>query len=179
MKAYLLAALLLGGLLQNVGSVIAQTRTPVRASATKKKVGKAPLKKKKAAPKYKPAPPVDPTEGDNVDGDDLEIRRAAVDALGTMNGSVVVVDPTSGRILSMVNQKLALQSGFTPCSTIKLMTSLAALNEHLIEPSKVVRINRYLAFNLTTALAKSNNQYFSKLGAQLGFERVTRYAQML
>src|SRR5204862_4906514 len=117
-----------------VGSVIAQTRTPVRrATATKKKVGKTPLKKKKAAPKYKPAPPVDPTEGDNVDGDDLDIRRAAVDALGTMNGSVVVVDPTSGRILSMVNQKLALKSGFTPCSTIKLMTSLAALTENVVD----------------------------------------------
>src|SRR5262245_32735710 len=48
------------------------------------------------------------TDGDRIDGEDLQIRRAAVDALGPFNGSVVVVDPTTGRILSMVNQKLAL-----------------------------------------------------------------------
>src|SRR5438477_1545826 len=54
----------------------------------------------------------DSTDGDNVDGEDLDIRRAAVDALDKFNGSVVVVDPSTGRILSMVNQKLALSSGF-------------------------------------------------------------------
>src|SRR3974390_198797 len=63
-------------------------------------------------------PGVDPTVGDNVDGDDLVIRRAAVAALGTFAGSVVVVDPSNGRILSMVNQALALKTGFVPCSTI-------------------------------------------------------------
>jgi penicillin-binding protein 2 len=49
-----------------------------------------------------------------VDGDDLEVRRAAVDALGPYNGTVVVVDPQTGRVLTMVNQKTALDSGFTP-----------------------------------------------------------------
>ena len=48
-----------------------------------------------------------------------------------MNGSVVVVDPANGRVLSIVNQKLALKSGFIPCSTIKLVTALAALSEQL------------------------------------------------
>src|SRR6266700_414502 len=33
----------------------------------------------------------DSTHGDNVDGEDLAIRRAAVEALGSYNGSVVVV----------------------------------------------------------------------------------------
>jgi cell division protein FtsI/penicillin-binding protein 2 len=59
------------------------------------------------------------------------------------------------------------------------MTSLAALNEHIIDRSTFVRISRYGSFNLTTALAKSNNQYFSKLGNELGFERVSHYAQLL
>jgi penicillin-binding protein 2 len=172
MKLNILLALLLGGLVQNTASIWAQTRqasvAPARKTATRKVVRRV-----------RPAPPVDPTIGDNVDGEDLDIRRAAVAALGTMNGSVVVVDPSSGRVLTMVNQKLALKSGFTPCSTIKLMTSIAALNEHLIDRSTFIRISRYLSFNLTTALAKSNNQYFSILGNQLGFERVTHYAQML
>ena len=76
--------------------------------------------KKTVAAKRKPSPAVDPTIGDNVDGEDLDIRRAAVDALGQYNGSVVVVDPNTGRILTMVNQKVALSSGFQPCSTVKV-----------------------------------------------------------
>src|SRR4051812_26892786 len=44
----------------------------------------------------------DSTNGDNVDGEDIAIRRLAVEALGAYNGSVVVVDPENGRILSMV-----------------------------------------------------------------------------
>src|SRR5690348_547455 len=102
--------------------------------------------------KARPAAHIDPTLGDNVDGEDLVIRRAAVAALGPVNGSVVVVDPGTGRILTIVNQKLALKSGFTPCSTIKLVTSVAALNERVIDPDTTVSITRYLRFNLTTAL---------------------------
>src|SRR6185437_3948859 len=45
----------------------------------------------------------DSTVGDNVDGEDLVVRKAAVDALGPYNGSIVVADPQTGRILSMVN----------------------------------------------------------------------------
>jgi cell division protein FtsI/penicillin-binding protein 2 len=122
---------------------------------------------------------VDPTDGDNVDGDDLTIRRAAVAGLGPQSGSVVVVDPATGRVLTMVNQKLGLTTGFTPCSTIKLVTSLAALSEHIVDRDTSVSIARHVAFNLTNAIAKSNNQYFNILGTRLGFERVTRYAQML
>jgi cell division protein FtsI/penicillin-binding protein 2 len=184
MKAYILIALLLGGMLQNAGFLLAQTKkaAPSKKSATSKKkllASKSTGVRKKKAPHYKPAPPVDPTEGDNVDGEDLEIRRAAVEAIGTMNGSVVVVDPTTGRILTMVNQKLALQGGFTPCSTIKLVTSLAALTENVVSRDTVVPIARRTSFNLTNALAHSNNQYFSILGNRLGFERVTKYAHML
>ena len=79
----------------------------------------------------------------------------------------------------MVNQKLVLQAGFTPCSTIKLVTSLAALNEHVVERDTVIHLGRYTSFTLTTAIAHSNNDYFATLGTRLGFERVTRYAQML
>ena len=135
---------------------------------------------KKTAVKRPPAsPPVDPTDGDNVDGEDLTVRRAAVAALGTTRGSVVVADPNTGRVLTMVNQKLGLQAGFTPCSTIKLVTSLAALNEHVVERDTAIHIGRYTSFNLTTAIAHSNNDYFATLGSRLGFERVTRYAQLL
>ena len=62
----------------------------------------------------------DSTIGDDTAGEDPQVRKAAIGALGPMNGSVVVVDPTNGRILTMVNQQLALGGGFQPCSTIKV-----------------------------------------------------------
>ena len=55
------------------------------------------------------------TYGDAAAGEDPIVRAAAVDALGNMNGTVVAIEPTSGRVLAMVNQKLALSSGAQPC----------------------------------------------------------------
>jgi len=120
----------------------------------------------------------DSTVGDNVDGEDLVVRRAAVEALGPFNGAVVVVDPTTGRILTMVNQKLALGGGFTPCSTIKVSVALAALQEKLIERTTKVRLYGRTTMTLTEALARSNNYYFANLGVQLGYERVNYYARL-
>jgi penicillin-binding protein 2 len=177
-KSIFLAPLLTALLGLAAGAAVQQTTTSRATTAAKTtKVAKAGKNtKKKRLPKY---PPVDPTDGDNPDGDDLTVRRAAVDALGDQAGSIVVVDPHTGRILTMVNQRLALRSGFTPCSTIKLVTSLAALTEHVVEKDTTLHLGRYMQFNMTTALAKSNNQYFAALGNKLGFERVVHYAQML
>jgi cell division protein FtsI/penicillin-binding protein 2 len=122
---------------------------------------------------------MDPTLGDNVDGDDLTVRRAAVEALGAQNGSVVVVDAGTGRVLSVVNQKLAFSNGFTPCSTIKLVTALAALSEHVVARDDTIRIPRKGILSLDEAIAHSNNEYFGELGQRLGFDRVTRYAKMM
>lgn len=118
----------------------------------------------------------DVTEGDITTGDDPIVRQAAIDALGNMNGTVVAVEPTSGRILAMVNQKLALSSGAQPCSTIKLSVALAALSEDLITKDTEIRLGSRSRMNLTTALAHSNNAYFEALGRQLGFEKVSYYA---
>lgn len=119
----------------------------------------------------------DSTAGDFIDGEDLEIRKAAVSALGPYNGSVVVVDPQTGRILSMVNQKVALSSGFQPCSTIKISVALAGLREGLISPATKFR-QPGLRMDLTYALARSINFYFATLGTRLGFERVSYYAHL-
>ena len=118
----------------------------------------------------------DITEGDVTAGEDPVVRQAAIDALGNMNGTVVAVEPTSGRVLAMVNQKLALSSGAQPCSTIKLSVALAALSEGLITKETEVRLGGRYHMNLTMALAHSNNAYFEALGRQLGFERVAYYA---
>jgi len=120
----------------------------------------------------------DVTDGDAIGGEDLVVRQAAIDALGNMNGTVLAIQPTSGRVLAMVNQKMALSSGAQPCSTIKLSVALAALSEGIITKETQVRLGGRSHMNLTLALAHSNNAYFEALGRQLGFEKVEHYARM-
>jgi penicillin-binding protein 2 len=118
----------------------------------------------------------DVIEGDVSAGEDPVVRQAAVDALGNMNGTVLAIEPTSGRVLAMVNQKLALSSGAQPCSTIKLSVALAALSEGLVTKDTEIKLGRRSRINLTEALAHSNNAYFEAVGRQLGFEKVSYYA---
>jgi len=118
----------------------------------------------------------DITEGDVIAGEDAVVRAAAIEALGNMNGTVLAVDPDSGRVLSMVNQKLALSSGAQPCSTIKLTVALAALNERIVDKNTEIALGARSRMNLTSALAHSNNAYFEALGRRLGFEKVSYYA---
>jgi penicillin-binding protein 2 len=114
--------------------------------------------------------------GDITTGEDPVVRQAAVDALANMNGTVVAIEPTSGRVLAMVNQKLALSSGAQPCSTIKLSVALAALSEGLVSKETEVALGGRSRMNLTTAIAHSNNAYFEAVGRKLGFEKVAYYA---
>ena len=116
------------------------------------------------------------TAGDITAGEDPVVRAAAIQALGNMNGTVLAIDPSSGRILAMVNQKLALSSGAEPCSTIKVSVALAALKEGLITANTPVNLGGHYSLDLTTALARSVNLYFEVLGRAMGFERVKHYA---
>jgi penicillin-binding protein 2 len=118
------------------------------------------------------------TLGDVTGGEDPVVRQAAIQALGNMNGTALAIDPSSGRILAMVNQKLALSSGAEPCSTIKLAVGLAALDEGLINKDTPVNLGGHYTMTLTKALALSINPYFETLGRMLGFERVKHYANM-
>ena len=106
------------------------------------------------------------------------MRRAALDALGKLNGTVVVADPETGRILSIVNQRLAFRDGFQPCSTVKVPVALAALSESIVERDTRIRLYGRTSMTMTEALAKSSNQYFASLGQKLGFERVSYYAHL-
>ncbi len=120
----------------------------------------------------------DSTVGDSIEGEDLVVRKAAADALGPYNGTVVVADPQSGRILSIVNQKLGLKGAFQPCSTVKVVVSFASLSEGIVDSSTPVHLSRRVSLDMTTALARSNNNYFAKLGEELGFDRVQKYAHL-
>jgi len=120
----------------------------------------------------------DSTIGDKVDGDDLVVRRAAVEALGRYNGTVVAVDATTGRILTIVNQQLALSGGFQPCSTVKIAVALASLSEGIIDRVTPVRLYGRTRMDLTQALAHSNNYFFANLGVKLGYDKWAYYARL-
>src|ERR1700722_15224523 len=121
----------------------------------------------------------DPTKGHLTEFDDPIVREVAVQALGHEKGSVVAVDPSSGRILTIVNQQMAFSSGFEPCSTIKPFIALAALQEGVITSDTMIRVKRGRYMNLTEAMAHSNNEFFQQVGTQLGFDQEIKYERLL
>ena len=116
---------------------------------------------------------------DDTAGEDLEIRRIAVSALGNHAGTVVVMNPQTGQVYSIVNQQWGVREGFKPCSTIKLVTSLAGLNESVIDPANTTAISDSNRVNLTQALAYSKNDYFQQVGRQVGYEKMISYARRM
>jgi len=114
---------------------------------------------------------------DSTTGEDIEVRRAAVAALGNHAGTVVVMDPKTGRVYTVVNQEWALRRGFKPCSTIKLVTGVAGLCEKIIQPIETVSDGSKYRIDLTDALAYSNNSYFQHVGGQVGFDKMVTYAR--
>lgn len=115
---------------------------------------------------------------DSTTGEDMEVRRVAVAALGNRAGTVVVMDPKTGQVYTVVNQEWALRRGFKPCSTVKLVTGLAGLTEKVIDPASTVNVSSN-SLDLTDSLAYSNNGYFQNVGGRVGFERMIQYAREL
>ncbi|HUF02653.1 MAG TPA: penicillin-binding transpeptidase domain-containing protein [Aridibacter sp.] len=115
---------------------------------------------------------------DDLSGEDLEIRRVALEALGTAAGTVVVMNAQNGQILTIVNQDWAIRNAFKPCSTIKIVTGIAGYSEELIRRDGSLANGSY-RLGLDQALAYSNNAYFQKVGAELGNEKMIFYAGRL
>ena len=149
------------------------TKTPAKKSTAKKTTKKRASRSPWKAPNY-----ADSANGDVWEGDDPDVRQAAVDALGKLNGAVVVTDANTGRVLTVVGQKTAYKDGFQPCSTIKVPVALAALSESLVDRLTQIRLYGNTKMAMTEALAKSNNQYFASLGEKLGFDRMSYYARL-
>ena len=116
---------------------------------------------------------------DSTVGEDLEVRKAAVEALGHHAGTVVVMDPKSGRVYTVVNQDWGLRRGFKPCSTIKLVTGVAGISEKVISPMETASDGGNYRIDLTDALAYSNNSYFQHVGGVVGFDKMVGYAREL
>ena len=142
--------------------------------------GKPSSRSHRYAPRYRGVPTfADSSSSDDSSYDDPIVRAAAVSALGRYNGAVVAVDPSTGRILTVVNQKIAFGDGYIPCSTIKPTIALAALEENVITRDTMLRVGRRKYMNLTEAMAHSNNVFFEQLGARMGFETVSKYGRLL
>jgi penicillin-binding protein 2 len=137
--------------------------------------------RRSSAARYRGGVPTfaDSSSDDVATYDDPVVREAAVEALGRYNGAVVAVDPNTGRILTVVNQKIAFGDGYIPCSTIKPTIAIAALEENVISRETMLKVSRRKYMNLTEAMAHSNNVFFEELGRRMGFETVSKYARLL
>src|SRR3984885_12766919 len=135
--------------------------------------------KKSSSSRYGVPTFTDSEKDDVASYDDPAVRKAAVEELGRYNGSVVAIDPASGRILTVVNQNFAFSAGFIPCSTIKPVIAVAALQEGVVTRDTMIRVAPRKYLNLTEALAHSNNAFFEELGRRMGFDTVSHYGRLL
>ena len=115
---------------------------------------------------------------DNTQGEDLGIRQAAVTALGDRAGTIVVMEAKTGRVVTMVNQDWAIKKGYKPCSTVKLVTGVAGINENRITQDGAI-IGDSGRMDLDDALAYSNNPYFQRVGSGIGSDKLIEYAKQL
>jgi penicillin-binding protein 2 len=164
-------------LVVSVYLVLAACLPPIADAAAER----TPVTTRKRAPAATSGVPTfaDSAKDDDASYDDPVVRQAAVTALGHYNGSVVAIDPSTGRILSIVNQKLVFSAGFKPCSTIKPVIAVAALQEGLITRDTRIAVTRGKTLNLSEALAHSNNHFFEELGTRMGFDVISIYARLL
>jgi SpoIID/LytB domain protein len=122
--------------------------------------------------------------------EDTRLQAIATAGLGNREGAIVIIDPQTGRVLAVVNPKLAFESAFPPGSTIKPFTTLALMRAGVITAGTRIRCRhkykrtdvvdscshpRNIApFNPSEALAYSCNYYFATLGERLEEDHVSR-----
>jgi SpoIID/LytB domain protein len=120
---------------------------------------------------------------------DQRLQQAARRALGDRRGTVIVMDPQTGRIRAVVNPQLAYEESLPPGSTIKPFTALAALRSGVIdEDTRTLCHENYShdqfhticshprdlsPLSPTDALAYSCNYYFGKVGERLAAADLT------
>lgn len=111
---------------------------------------------------------------DKTDGEDPKVRAAALAALGTNAGTVVVMETKTGKVLTIVNQDWGIRKSFQPCSTIKLVTTVAGLKDDIIGDDDELAQD-----DLEKALANSKNPYFQKMGLKIGYPELIDTAEKL
>lgn len=150
---------------------------------------------------------------------DADLQKLAVETLGSNRGAVVALDPSTGEILCMASTpsydlslfrngisqedfdqlnkssahpfiNRAVGSAFSPGSTFKIVTTVAAMRAGVFDPSRVVvcqggyRLGRQFFKCLSNhgpiqyhdALEKSCNTYFSDLAMRIGKDTLRQTA---
>jgi penicillin-binding protein 2 len=117
---------------------------------------------------------------------DLAVGDASRRAVAGTAGAVVAMDPRTGRVLAVVNPARALFNAYTPCSVFKIVVAIAGLSEGVITPETTHVCQKgcwmwpgHGTIDLRRALAVSCNPYFERVGEQLGYERIQKYAHLL
>lgn len=155
---------------------------------------------------------------------DINLQKAAEEAFGDRTGALVAMKPDSGEILALVSKpsfdpnlfargisqkqwgdfinnprnpflNRALQSQYPPGSTFKIVTALAGLEEHVIDPETRVNCNGGISYgrwhfgcwqknghgtvSLHRAIVESCDVYFYEVGRRLGIDRIASYARDL
>jgi len=153
---------------------------------------------------------------------DRHIQDLAEKALGPRKGSLIVLKPSTGEILAMVSYpsfdpnkfaedgpvsfnslslntdfpflNRAIQSGYAPASTFKLIMTAALLGEDAVDPDMTVDCKGVMTLgnrefwcwkksghgpvNLKGALENSCNIYFGTVGVEyLGIDVISKYAR--
>jgi beta-lactamase regulating signal transducer with metallopeptidase domain len=115
---------------------------------------------------------------DDVSKENPRFREVALRALKNHRGSVIVMNPRTGQVYTIVNQDWAFRRQRTAASTFKMITSLAAIEENqLKESSKGFGYDSSTQMNLAKALAVYNNVYFKSLGQNLGLNTLIKYSK--
>lgn len=154
---------------------------------------------------------------------DRDLQRVAYEALGENAGSVVAIDVNSGELLTMISTPAfnpsqfsrgltekywgslrdnedkpmgdrSIQNHFSPGSTFKTITAIAALEEGLINKSSKIRCHGSFRFgrrtyrswkrygtekvDVTNALRYSCNIFFYKVATELDIDVLARYANL-
>jgi penicillin-binding protein 2 len=117
---------------------------------------------------------------------DIAVGEASQRALAGIAGSVVALDPRTGRVIAVVNPQYGLVNAFQPCSVFKVVVAIAGLSEGVINPDTTYNCVKgcwtwpgHGPVNLRRALAVSCNPYFERIGEQLGYATIQKYAHLL
>lgn len=115
---------------------------------------------------------------DDLSKENPRFREIALQALKGHRGSVIVMNPRTGQVYTIVNQDWAFRREWSAASTFKMITTLAGIEEnHLKESSKGFGYNSSMQVNLVKALAVYNNDYFKSLGQNLGSDTLIKYSK--
>ncbi|MAZ49894.1 MAG: penicillin-binding protein 2 [Halobacteriovoraceae bacterium] len=154
---------------------------------------------------------------------DRDMQKAAYEALEGRSGSVVAINVETGELLTMISTPAfrpsefskgltqeywsslinnedkplgdrSIQNHFSPGSTFKPFTAIAALEEDIIDPSTKIRCHGVFRFggrnyrswkrygtekvDITDALKHSCNIFFYKVATELDIDDLAKYAKM-